>query len=238
MNPRTDRDTRRHNLHLLDYNACLRTSTEVPELAPSTVIPARLVAFNEAKATRDPDAGIHFYLDDYRFEWAWSDPLKYVDMLRRFTCVLTPDFSLWVDMPEPLQRYQVYRSRVVGWIWQQHGVEIVPTLTWGFPESYEFAFDGIPEGGTVSLSTVGLTRGRDAQELLTRGAEEAMVRLCPSVVLAYGQPMDFDSGGAQVVWYESSMATRFEEIKTGTNHEQNAIKKSKRKQTKANLTKT
>jgi hypothetical protein len=182
------------------------------------------VAFNEAARTRDPEAGIHLYLDDYRFEWAWSDPLKYVDMLKRFTCALTPDFSVWLDMPEPLQHYQVYRGRVIGWIWQQHGIEVVPTLTWGFPESYEFCFDGLPKGSTVSVSTVGLTRGKDAQELFVRGAEAACKRLSPSVVLCYGKPMDFNAQGAEVVWYGSAMADKFKAIKAESKQKQNANK--------------
>ncbi|MDR1183740.1 MAG: DUF4417 domain-containing protein, partial [Coriobacteriales bacterium] len=197
MHPRADTVRRRYNLHLIDYLDCMGTETEVPTLDPCHVIPDRLRTFTSCARCTDHAAGVHFFLDDYRFEWAWSDPLRYVDMLRRFECVLTPDFSCYVDMPEPMQRWNVYRGRAVGRIWQKHGLNVIPTLTWGFEDTYGFCFDGIPTGSVVALSTVGLMRGRDAQRLFVDGASEAARRLEPSALLAYGKQLDFDAAGAE-----------------------------------------
>jgi hypothetical protein len=176
-------------------------------------MPDRLRAFTSCSRCTDYAAGVHFFLDDYRFEWAWSDPLRYVDMLRRFKCVLTPDFSCYVDMPEPMQRWNVYRGRAVGRIWQMQGLNVIPTLTWGFENSYSFCFDGIPTGSVVALSTVGLMRGKDGQRLFADGAGEAARRLKPSAILAYGEPMEFDDAEASVIWYQSDTALRFKAMK-------------------------
>lgn len=212
MNPRSDRVRRAYNLHLLDGFG-VDGGTGMPQLDPADFAPDRLRAFTSCPRCSDPKAGVHFFLDDYRFEGVWSDPLRYVPMLARFGCVLTPDFSCYLDMPEPMQRWNVYRGRAVGRIWQDAGLEVVPTLTWGEQNTYVFCFEGIPQGSVVALSTVGLMDCREGVELFRHGAAEATRQLRPSVVLAYGRRCGFDANGTDVVWYESEMQQRFEKIR-------------------------
>lgn len=209
---RSDRVRRTYNLHLLD-SFDVDEKTGMPQLDPADILPKRLRAFTSCARCTDSVAGVHFFLDDYRFENTWSDPMRYVSMLSRFACVLTPDFSCYLDMPEPMQRWNIYRGRVVGKVWQDAGLCVIPTLTWGEPNTYAFAFDGIPQGSTVALSTVGLMDCEEGIELFRSGAAEAMRQLHPRAVLAYGKSCDFDAGKADVVWYESEMQARFETIR-------------------------
>lgn len=48
--------------------------------------------------------GIHFFIDDYQFQRVWNQPDRYIAPLKRFQCVLTPDFSTYMDMPEATKR--------------------------------------------------------------------------------------------------------------------------------------
>ncbi len=212
MNGRRDRVRRAYNLHLVDGYG-VDEATGMPTLDPVEVVPERLRAFTSCARATDPAAGVHFFLDDYRFEGTWSDPERYAPMLSRFGCALTPDFSCYLDMPEPMQRWNVYRGRAVGRIWQDMGLAVVPTLTWGEPGTYAFCFEGVPKGSAVALSTVGLMDCEEGRELFRRGAAEATRRLRPSVVLAYGRRCDFDAHGARVVWYESEMQARFDDLR-------------------------
>ena len=116
-------------------------------------------------------------------------------------------------MPEPMQGWNVYRGRAVGRTWQDAGLAVVPTLTWGEPNTYAFAFEGVPQGSVVALSTVGLMDCAEGIELFKNGAAEATRGLRPSVVLAYGRRCGFEANGARVVWYESDMQARFEQIR-------------------------
>ena len=209
---RRDRVRRAYNLHLVDGFG-VDEQTGMPMLDPVQIVPERLRAFTSCARATDLKAGVHFFLDDYRFEATWSDPERYASMLSRFACVLTPDFSCYLDMPEPMQRWNVYRGRAVGRAWQDMGLCVVPTLTWGEPNTYHFAFEGIPQGSTVALSAVGLMDCGEGIELFQNGAAEATRRLRPSVVLAYGRRCDFDAGGARGVWYESEMQKRFDRIR-------------------------
>ena len=55
--------------------------------------------FNYVLSIDRRDAGVHFFICDYQFEQVWNDPYPYIERLREFPCALTPDFSLYLDMP-------------------------------------------------------------------------------------------------------------------------------------------
>jgi len=195
---------RAYNLDLVSAADC--GPSGMPQLAPVDARPDELQGFNYAKTTSGEDKarlGCHFFIDDYQFERVWASPARYLDVLRPYSCVLGPDFSLYLDMPLPMQRWNVYRSRALCLVWQREGMAVVPTLTWAGPESYEFCFDGIPQGGTVATSTVGVMADEAALAIWRDGMAEALRRVRPSRLLLYGSIPDFDFGGCEVVPYRA-----------------------------------
>lgn len=195
---------RAYNLDLVSAADC--GPRGMPELAPVDVRPDDLMGFNYAKSAADSSKrgkGCHFFIDDYQFERCWTSPRRVVPWLRPYECVLTPDFSLYMDMPLPMQRWNVYRSRALGLIWQREGMKVVPTLSWSTPESFEFCFDGILEGGTVATSTVGVMADDAALAVWRDGMAEALRRLRPSRLLLYGSMPEFDFSGVEVVSYKA-----------------------------------
>lgn len=200
---------RAYNLDLVNASDCGRDG--FPALRPRMAKPAGMMGFNYAKST--PDAvkrgqACHFFIDDYQFERVWTNPLKYVDALRGFGCVLTPDFSLYMDMPLPMMAWNRYRSQAVGAVWQREGLTVVPTLSWAGPDSFAFCFAGVPSRATVAVSTVGVKLDEDALAFWKAGMAEAMGRLRPKRVLLYGGDVGFDFGGCEVVEYENGVTER------------------------------
>lgn len=200
---------RAYNLDLVDRGACGRDG--FPSVPRRNVAPGELVGFNYAKSmgeAQKADAGCHFFIDDYQFERVWTNPRRYLDALRGFKCVLTPDFSLYMDMPAPMQAWNRYRSQALGHFWAKEGLKVVPTLSWAQPETYAFAFAGIPKRTTVAVSTVGVKGDKDALAVWRDGMREAVRRLEPSRVLLYGGDVGFDFGGCKVVEYRNSVTER------------------------------
>ena len=195
---------RAYNLDLVNASHCV--GGEMPKLAPVDVRPEHLQGFNYAKSADDTDKrgkGCHFFIDDYQFERCWTSPLRVVDWLRPYDCVLGPDFSLYVDMPLPMQRWNVYRSRALCLIWQREGLTVVPALSWSTPESFGFCFEGIPKGATVATSTVGVMGDASALAMWRSGMAEALRRTRPSRLLLYGTVPEFDFGECEVVSYKA-----------------------------------
>lgn len=195
---------RAYNLDIVSRLDCGRDG--FPKLPKADAKPVELQGFNFAKSTPAADKrgkGCHFFIDDYQFERLWNSPSRYLGVLRGYDCVLTPDFSLYLDMPDPMQEWNRYRSAALGRYWAQNGITVVPTLSWAQPSSYTFCFKGIPKHSTVATSTVGVARDKGAQKVWHDGMREAMRRLEPSRVLFYGKNIGFDFGNCEVVEYKA-----------------------------------
>lgn len=159
----------------------------IPQLAASTHIPAKLVAYNDRHACRTAaDAAVHFFLDDYRFETMWTLPNKSLERVQKVAAALTPDFSMWPQMPKVMQLWQVYRNRWCGRWMEQHGIVVTPTISWSTPDSYEYAFLGVTRGSVVAVSTVGI-RSKEATWGYLQGLERMLDTLEPATVLTYGR---------------------------------------------------
>lgn len=189
--------------NLYDYDQTRTVGKyQMPFIEAVDHVPNNLIGFNYAKSSSDYESGIHFYLDDYQFERIWNDPYKYVDLLSKFDCVLTPDFSLYMDMPMAMKIWNVYRSRLVGQILQDSGITVIPTLSWAEKETFEFCFDGIEKGGTVSISTIGVKRDEEAFDIWKAGVDEAIKRLEPKCIVVYGGKVDYDFGNVKVIYFD------------------------------------
>lgn len=171
---------------------------QMPIIKPTTFVPDKLIGFNYARTAKETDCGIHFFIDDYQFERMWNDPDTNIGLLHRFECALTPDWSLYMDMPMAMKVWNVYRSRLIGQLMQDAGIEVIPTISWAQPETYQFCFDGLKPGGTIAVSTVGVMRDEEARKVWADGMTEALKRLKPHMVLCYGvEPTFFDFGNVK-----------------------------------------
>ena len=52
------------------------------------------------------DRMVHFFLYDYRFERVWKNPDNDMEKLSRYRAVLSPDFSMYLEMAPVMQLYK------------------------------------------------------------------------------------------------------------------------------------
>lgn len=192
-----ERTVNAYNLNEFDSNRSAGFY-QMPVIKTCDYVPEELIGFNYMLSTKRRDAGIHFFIDDYQFERIWNSPMEYIPKLAEFDCCLTPDFSLYIDMPMAMKIWNVYRSRLIGQICQDCGMNVIPTLSWAEPETFTFCFDGLPRGGTVAVSTVGVMRDETAKAIWRVGMDEAIKRLHPKTVIYYGTEMEYDFGKISV----------------------------------------
>lgn len=182
---------------------------QMPIIEPTQHMPERLIGFNYAPGTDDFEAGVHFYLDDYQFERVWNNPQKYAERLYNFDCVLSPDFSLYLNMPLPMKIWNIYRSRLIGQIFQDYGCEVIPTISWAEEETFDFCFEGLREGGVISVSTIGVKRDEEAGKIWEAGMNEAIKRLKPSGIVVYGGNIGYDFGSVPVKYIQNEVTERW-----------------------------
>ncbi|MDR1150946.1 MAG: DUF4417 domain-containing protein [Bifidobacteriaceae bacterium] len=155
--------------------------------------------------TKDLDATVHFFEPDERFDEVWKNPDAYLAELGQYRQVMSPDFSLFADMPIAEQFINTFRSRWCGWYWQEHGMTVIPTVSWSTVRSFEFCFDGLMPDAVVAVSTVGV---RDVEEAFMAGYRHLCRRVQPSQVICYGEPFDAMSALVPLVVVPYSRDTR------------------------------
>lgn len=193
-----------YNLGIMD-NENVSDFWQMPIIKNDNFIPSKLIGFNYAKTSKEKNVGIHFYLDDYQFERLWNKPEEYIDILKQYECILSPDFSLYMDMPMPMKIWNIYRSRLIGQYYQRQGIKVIPTLSWAEEETFEFCFEGIPKGSIVSISTIGVKKNKEALKIWKTGVDELIKRIEPSTILIYGGKLDYDYGDIKVIYYENQV---------------------------------
>ena len=160
---------------------------DIPCLLPENVSAKQFIGFNYAKTCKQPyDKGLHFFVDDYQFTRCWTNPDAYLDMLRKFKVVCTPDFSTYTDFPKAVQIYNHYRKHWLGAYWQANGITVIPTISWSDRDSFSWCFDGEPVGGTVAISSVGTQLNKESRKLFIDGYNEMLARLEPTLIYFYG----------------------------------------------------
>ncbi|MEW6360363.1 MAG: DUF4417 domain-containing protein [Planctomycetota bacterium] len=129
----------------------------------------------------------HFFLHDGRFESVWTRPALGLKAVQGYAAVLTPDFSLFRDRSLAEHVWNTYRNRWIGRWWQEHGLRVIPTVSWAEARTFHFCFEGIPKGQIVAVATFGLA-DRTTRRFFIHGLERMLERLEPTGLIVYGIP--------------------------------------------------
>ena len=184
---------------------------QMPVINPVQYIPTDLIGFNYVLTSKQHDAGVHFYIDDYQFERVWNQPQLYLEKLEEFDCIFTPDFSLYKEMPIAMKIWNVYRSRLIGQMAQRLGMIVIPTVSWCEEDTFTFCFDGLPKKATLSISTIGVKKEEENFDLWKNGVDEMIRRLEPKTLLIYGGRVDYDFGNIKTIYYDNKVTERMKQ---------------------------
>lgn len=169
----------------------------------------RLLAFNQLSSDngKHSERMVHFFLYDYNFEKVWTKPSKYLEMFSKYKGVLTPDFSMYLEMPYSLQIYNTFRNRWCGAYYASHGIKVIPTVNWSDEGSFDFSFKGIEKGSIVAVSTCMFHEHgnhKNQKEIFMKGYNRMLEEVEPSRILCYSEPFDEMKGNIIYVDYDLS----------------------------------
>ena len=157
--------------------------------------------------TEHIDRMVHFFLYDYRFERVWKSPDGDIERLSRYRAVLSPDFSMYLEMAPVMQLYNVFRNRWCGAYWASKGIRVIPSVNWGDESTFDFCFEGIEKGSTVAVSTYMASEHdnrQDQKEWFMAGYNEMLRRIEPEKIICYNTPFPEMQGDIVYVDYELS----------------------------------
>lgn len=172
----------------LTENAELIGDPGIPNLLNlnNVQIPKALIPFNKINKEIDKSKYVHFYIHDYQFSQILTSTNKYIDRLKQFDGVITPDCSMLIGQSKCLQQTSTYFNRAVGLYLQKQGIPIIPNIRWSDEKSFEYCFLGVPKHYILSISTHGCIRSKKQKEIFKLGLGEMIQRLEPSSIIVHG----------------------------------------------------
>lgn len=186
---------------------------ELPKIKTSEKLPSELIAFSKAmsKSCTDFEKWVMFYEHDVNFERLWHNPRQYLNKLKKFKGIISPDFSLYRNMPLCMQMWNTYRGRALAVWLQNNGAEIIPNVRFNDERTYEFCFDGVEKFKTVAVDTHGCIKGKTDKEYFKLGLTELIKRLSPKTIIVYGAAPDdifkkYKDIGINIIPFESEFS--------------------------------
>ncbi|NMP37835.1 MAG: DUF4417 domain-containing protein [Clostridiales bacterium] len=157
--------------------------------------------------TNHLDRMVHFFLYDYKFEKVWKNPDTDIEKLKRYKAVLSPDFSMYREMNPTIQLYNTFRNRWCGAYFASKGIRVIPTVSWGDENTFDYCFSGIPKGSTVAVSTYMVSAHNnhaDQKDFFLKGYNEMLKAIEPERIICYNNPFPEMEGNIVYVDYELS----------------------------------
>ncbi len=152
----------------------------------NTQIPKDLLPFGKANTCSNKRQYVHFYQYDKEFSRVLTATTKYLDILKQYDGVITPDCSMLIGQAPCLQQTNTYMNRAVGFYLQKNGIPVIPNIRWSDESSFEYCFLGVHPGTIVCISTHGCITSRQERKLFKTGLHAMLETLEPSAVLVHG----------------------------------------------------
>lgn len=172
----------------LTENAVLTGDAGIPMLMElrNAQVPIDIVPFEKAKEEKNKRKYVHFYIHDKGFASVLTATNKYIDLLRQFDGVITPDPTLLIGQAKCLQETNTYMNRAVGFYLQKNGIPIIPNIRWSDESSFEYCFLGVPKKSIVAISTHGCIKSKVQKQIFKTGLREMLKVLEPTDVVVHG----------------------------------------------------
>lgn len=162
---------------------------QIPMLPKSDAVPGKGIDFVSSKARSlkgHKDLTVNFYIDDKSFLQVWNQPDQYIEHLKCFNSVCSPDFTIASGMPSALNIYNLYRNHALGYYWAVMGVKIIPSVNIISPKEMPWIFDGTPHRSVVSCCTNGRVRSKSARMEFCENFKEMLEAIEPTKVVIVG----------------------------------------------------
>lgn len=189
-------------------NATYEGELEIPCISQEATLPTKLISFSKAIKEKKFDAWVHFYEDDVGFERLWNKPFRYLPLLKRYRGVISPDFSLYRDMPLVMQQWNIYRNHAIAVWLQGEGVPVIANVRRGDARTFETACIGIPKHGTISVGSHGSIKLLSNRYYFAAGLEYVVNKLEPNAIVVYGTTpnkifLPYKEKGIEILQFDS-----------------------------------
>jgi len=181
-----------NNMHLMD-GIPQSTFNRFPILnaytGPSNWSDSDFIPFSRRKSEKEKGGVVHCFEQDVFFKAFWTNMDKSIYELKDFDAVFSPDFTMFVDVPETHNKWQLLKSRLCGARMQQVGYNVIPTITYGDATSLTWCLEGLAPNGVYGISGTGLQGCSAKLKLFQYAMRKIEEELSPIKIFVCGEPV-------------------------------------------------
>lgn len=186
------------------HDATLVGKYRLPQLKATQSIPRNVISFNERNSVSNPqDHWIDFFIDDYMFESFWNHPEVSFPRLRSFEGVIPDDHSMLPELLPGQNIWNCTRNRVMAYYLQREGFDVIPVASWCEKQDFEWCFDGLPEEGSIAISTNGCKSSPYSLRIFLEGVDRLQDEKKPSHLIVCGREVDELNKYDNIIYYPS-----------------------------------
>lgn len=190
---------------------------EIPCIKTSRLLPERVISFSKAIKSKDYNQWVVFYEHDIKIARIWNNPKNYINILKKYIGIITPDFSLYRNMPLVMQKWSTYKGKAIG-VWLQNmGVEVIPNIRFADERSYDFCFNGVEKHSTVAIGTHGCIKKLIDRNYFEKGLATMVEYLQPTTIIVYGSAPEYifrkyKEKGIGIIQFDSEYAVAHKKV--------------------------
>ena len=192
-------DYRLFLLHIMDQVE-IRDGYPVIEPAILSEPPVDLIPFSKTSTTKNYNLCPQFYENDSAFIRVVRHPEKYVERFKKFPYMIGTDISQKVGMPSIQREFNSWTNKLLTAYYQSQGIIVIPNVTWSTPDSFRYAFYGLPKHSVIAINSTGIVGKHASKYLWYKGYEEALKVLEPTLILRYGDVLPFEDKSISVYY--------------------------------------
>lgn len=168
-----------------------------PVLSPARTVPEAVRAF---RAGLKWESGTFARVEDQvTAERIWDRPERYDRTVWYQRGVFSPLYEITRNMPMPMILWNTYRGRAIAFHWQEVGTEVITSVDWLGPDTYNLTMTGLPVGGVLAVDSTNKGAG-----VLRDGLVEIVRRARPETIMVFGPRRSVGDVGCNLWWERGS----------------------------------
>lgn len=196
------------------------------------LIPKTMIPFSKMDRSETLNEFVCFYENDLKFRDILTSTKENLEKIKKFSGAISPDCSLYYDMPLVLQMTNLYLNHQIGHYLQEQGIYVIPNVRFGDERTYKriipdeppFAFLGLEKHGIYSIGTYGCCKSSEYKFHLKEGLRSFIKEIEQKIILVYGAMPgkifdEFKNCGVQFFQYDNW---------TKSQHKKSEVKNGKR----------
>ena len=139
---------------------------------------------NDAK--EDSKIAMSFYCCDPAFQPILNNPIKYVEKLKKYYCIVGLDASPYDNMPLVVQKSQIFLNLACTFFYGMQGIKVIPNVRVGDDRTLS-SLKAYPKHTLISIGTNGFIKQIDNRYKFADQVQKIIDYLEPSGICVYGK---------------------------------------------------